>query len=130
MTEPVIQVTNLSREFGSLTAVDRVSFSVDRGAIFGLLGPNGSGKSTILRMLLGILPPTSGQARVFGMDTVRQAEQIKPRIGYMSQQFSLYADLTVRENLDFYGRIYGLDLRTTGQSSSCGLRIDRDHGSA
>ncbi len=110
MTEPVIQVTNLSREFGSLIAVDRVSFSVNRGAIFGLLGPNGSGKSTILRMLLGILPPTSGQARVFGMDTVRQAEQIKPRIGYMSQQFSLYADLTVRENLDFYGRIYGLDL--------------------
>lgn len=109
MNEPVIQVDNLNRRFGSLVAVDDVTFSVSRGAIFGLLGPNGSGKSTIIRMLLGILPPTSGQARVLGFDSVTQAESIKSRIGYMSQQFSLYGDLTVRENLDFYGRIYGLN---------------------
>ncbi len=108
MTAPVIQVENLSRRFGTLVAVDDVSFNVRRGAIFGLLGPNGSGKSTIIRMLLGILPPSSGSATVLGMDVVRDAESIKPRIGYMSQQFSLYADLSVQENLDFYGRIYGL----------------------
>ncbi len=108
MTAPVIQVENLSRRFGNLIAVDDVSFNVRRGAIFGLLGPNGSGKSTIIRMLLGILPPSSGSATVLGMDVVRDAESIKPRIGYMSQQFSLYADLSVQENLDFYGRIYGL----------------------
>lgn len=108
MADPVIRVESLSRSFGNLEAVDDVSFSVDRGSIFGLLGPNGSGKSTVIRMLLGILPPTSGQASVLGMDVVRQAELIKPRVGYMSQQFSLYADLSVTENLDFYGRIYGL----------------------
>ncbi len=106
---PVIQVDRLSRKFGELVAVNDVSFQVERGAIFGLLGPNGSGKSTIIRMLLGILPPTSGTAQVLGMDSERQAESIKPRIGYMSQQFSLYSDLTVRENINFYGRIYGLD---------------------
>lgn len=109
MNEPVINVRNLSRNFGPLVAVDNVSFSVDRGAIFGLLGPNGSGKSTIIRMLLGILPPTSGHASVLGLDTVNHAEAIKPRVGYMSQQFSLYSDLSVQENLDFYGRIYGLN---------------------
>ncbi len=108
---PVIQVDRISRRFGKLVAVDDVSFEVQRSAIFGLLGPNGSGKSTIIRMLLGILPPSSGSASVLGYDTDRQAELIKPRIGYMSQQFSLYSDLTVRENIDFYGRIYGLDRR-------------------
>src|SRR4029077_13508325 len=91
-----------------LVAVRDVSFQVRRASIFGLLGPNGSGKSTIIRMLLGILPPTSGAATVLGFDAVRDAELIKRRIGYMSQQFSLYADLSVRENIDFYGRIYGL----------------------
>lgn len=109
MSPPIIEVKQLSRCFGSMVAVRDVSFEVTRGAIFGLLGPNGSGKSTIIRMLLGILPPTSGNATVLGMDIRDDAELIKPRVGYMSQQFSLYADLSVQENLDFYGRIYGLD---------------------
>lgn len=105
----VIDVRALSRSFGELVAVRDVSFEVQRAAIFGLLGPNGSGKSTIIRMLLGILSPTSGSAAVLGYDAERDAEQIKRRVGYMSQQFSLYADLSVRENIEFYGRIYGLD---------------------
>ncbi len=107
----VLQLDHLSRSFGKLVAVDDVSFQVERGAIFGLLGPNGSGKSTIIRMLLGILPPTSGSAHVLGFDSNLQAEAIKPRIGYMSQQFSLYGDLSVQENIDFYGRVYGLGRR-------------------
>jgi len=111
MNDPVISVNHLSRSFGQLVAVDDVSFNVRRGAIFGLLGPNGSGKSTIIRMLLGILPPSSGSATVLGLDVVRDSESVKPRVGYMSQQFSLYADLTVQENIDFYGRIYGLGPR-------------------
>lgn len=109
MSPPIIDVKQLSRCFGAMVAVRDVSFEVSRGAIFGLLGPNGSGKSTIIRMLLGILPPTNGNATVLGMDIRDDAELIKPRVGYMSQQFSLYADLSVQENLDFYGRIYGLD---------------------
>lgn len=103
-----IETENLTRHFGDLVAVRNVSLTVQRGAIFGLLGPNGSGKSTIIRMLLGILPPTSGRACVLGLDTQTRSEQIKPRVGYMSQQFSLYGDLTVEENIHFSGRIYGL----------------------
>jgi ABC transporter DrrB family efflux protein len=108
MSEVVIEVQHLSRRFNRLVAVDDVSFAVQRGAIFGLLGPNGSGKSTVIRMLCGVLKPSSGQATLLGHDLTTEAEAIKPRIGYMSQQFSLYADLSVQENLDFYGRIYGL----------------------
>ncbi len=105
----VIELDHLSRSFGDLVAVDDVSLQVRRGAIFGLLGPNGSGKSTIIRMLCGVLEPSSGTATVLGHDSAHEAEAIKRRIGYMSQSFSLYADLSVRENLEFYGRIYQLD---------------------
>src|ERR1051325_6817403 len=105
---PVIDVRQLSRDFGALKAVDRVSFQVQRGSIFGLLGPNGSGKSTIIRMLCGVLEPTSGGATVLGFDCASESEAVKRRIGYMSQKFSLYADLSIRENLHFYGRIYEL----------------------
>ena len=108
MAEPVILLEGLSRRFGSLVAVEDVSFQVRRGEIFGLLGPNGSGKSTIIRMLCGVLAPTRGRATVLGFDAEREAEAIKRRIGYMSQKFSLYGDLSVRENLEFYGHIYGL----------------------
>ena len=105
---PAIRVEGLTRRFGNLTAVDNVSFDVPAGSIFGLLGPNGSGKSTIIRMLCGVLAPTAGSATVLGIDAEHDAEAVKRRIGYMSQKFSLYADLSVRENLEFYGRIYGL----------------------
>jgi len=118
MKPAVIDVHRLGRRFGDLVAVDDVSFQVRPGAIFGLLGPNGSGKSTIIRMLLGILRPTAGDALVLGHDVRFESEQIKRRIGYMSQQFSLYADLSVQENLDFYGRIYGLSSEMQRQRSS------------
>src|SRR5262245_46879783 len=106
--QPVLVTRGLTRRFGALTAVDGVSLAVERGAIFGLLGPNGSGKSTFIRMLCGVLAPTSGEARLLGLDVAREAERVKPRIGYMSQKFSLYADLSVRENLEFYGGVYRL----------------------
>ncbi len=104
----MIQCSNLTKRFGHFTAVDRVSFEVSKGSIFGFLGPNGSGKSTVIRMLCGILKPTEGHARIAGMDVETQTEDIKGLIGYMSQKFSLYDELTVRENLQFYGRLYGL----------------------
>jgi ABC-2 type transport system ATP-binding protein len=105
---PAVQVEHLSRRFGSFIAVDDVSFKVRKGEIFGFLGPNGAGKSTTIRMLCGLLSPSSGSGAVGGFDISRQAEQIKLNIGYMSQKFSLYEDLTVEENIDFYGGIYGL----------------------
>jgi len=104
----VIRAKNLTRRFGKQVAVDRVSFDVPKSAIFGFLGPNGSGKSTVIRMLCGVLRPNAGRGEVLGRDCATDSEAVKRRIGYMSQQFSLYAGLTVAENLDFYGRIYGL----------------------
>jgi ABC-2 type transport system ATP-binding protein len=103
-----ISVKNLSKTFGGFKAVDDIRFEVPKGKIFGFLGPNGSGKSTTIRMLCGVLTPTSGSAEVLGFDISKEAEKIKQSIGYMSQRFSLYEDLTVSENLDFYAGIYGL----------------------
>ena len=103
-----VQAVDLTKKFGDFVAVDRVSFTVGRGAIFGFLGPNGAGKTTTIRMLLGLLRPTSGAATVLGFDIVKQTAEIKKRIGYMSQRFSLYDDLTVDENLNFYGRTYAV----------------------
>jgi ABC-2 type transport system ATP-binding protein len=106
--ENAIVVQDLTKVFGTFTAVDRISFTVRRGEIFGFLGPNGAGKSTTIRMLCGLMLPTSGQGMVAGYDIVRQTEQIKHHIGYMSQKFSLYEDLSALENLSFFGGIYGL----------------------
>src|SRR5512147_1411531 len=103
-----VVVRDLEKRFGSFVAVNRVSFQVARGEVFGFLGPNGAGKSTTIRMLCGILAPSGGSATVAGFDLARDPEKIKARIGYMSQKFSLYDDLTVEENLSFYGGIYGL----------------------
>jgi ABC-2 type transport system ATP-binding protein len=106
--EPVVEARSLSRRFGSLVAVRDVSLTVHKGEIFGVLGPNGAGKSTTIRMLCGILDPSSGSGRVVGHELPREAELIKTRIGYMTQRFSLYEDLTVLENLRFYAGIYGV----------------------
>lgn len=105
---PAIVVSDLTKRFGSFTAVDRVSFAVERGEVFGFLGANGAGKSTTIRMLTGILLPSSGAGMVAGYDIIRKQEEIRRNIGYMSQRFSLYEDLTVEENLEFYGGVYGL----------------------
>jgi ABC-2 type transport system ATP-binding protein len=109
---PVILTEDLTRRFGSFTAVDRVSFSVEPGEVVGYLGPNGSGKTTTIRMLLGLLTPSAGRAEVLGFDTVRESEEVRRRVGYMSQKFSLYFDLTVVENLAFYAGVYGVTSRT------------------
>ncbi len=103
-----VEVEDLVKTFGNFTAVDHVSLKVKKGEIFGFLGPNGAGKSTTIRMLCGILAPTSGQGRVGGFDVYKESEKIKQNIGYMSQKFSLYEDLTVEENIDFYSGIYCL----------------------
>jgi len=108
MTDYAIEVHNLTKRFGSFTAVDGVSFHVKRGEVFGFLGANGAGKSTTIRMLCGLLQPTSGTALVGGYDIREQTEKVKLTIGYMSQRFSLYDDLTVEQNIRFYGGVYGL----------------------
>jgi ABC-2 type transport system ATP-binding protein len=103
-----VEVKDLTRVFGTFTAVDRISLSVEQGRVFGFLGPNGAGKSTTIRMLCGLLLPSSGSGTVGGFDIMRQSERIKRVIGYMSQKFSLYDDLTVEENIDFYAGIYNV----------------------
>src|SRR5690242_18881482 len=108
LRENAVEIRDLVKRFGDFVAVDHVSLSVARGEIFGFLGPNGAGKSTAIRMLCGLLRPTSGSATVGGLDLNTQAEAIKARIGYMSQKFSLYDDLTVEENIDFFSGIYGV----------------------
>ena len=104
-----IELRDLTRRFGDFVAVDHVSLRVEAGEVFGFLGSNGAGKSTAIRMLCGLLTPTSGTGIVLGLDVARQPEEVKRRIGYMSQRFCLYDDLTVGENLGFFGGIYGLD---------------------
>jgi len=106
--EIAVRVDGLTRCFGDFIAVDRVSFVVPRGEIFGFLGANGAGKTTTIRMLCGLLLPSAGSGTVAGLDILRESEAIKSRIGYMSQRFSLYEDLSARENMEFYGGIYGL----------------------
>lgn len=108
MTEEVIVAEGLTRRFGDFTAVDRVTFSMKAGEVVGYLGPNGSGKTTTIRMLLGLLLPTEGEAKVLGYDIVRQSEQIREKSGYMCQKFGLYQELTVAENLSFYAGVYGV----------------------
>src|SRR5438128_4034125 len=115
MAEPMIEVERLTKRFGNFTAVDHVSFSVAKGSIFGFLGPNGSGKSTVIRMLCGILEPSDGTARIGGHDVARETESIKDMIGYMSQKFSLYDELTANENLIFAVKLYGLHGRQLNQ---------------
>ena len=106
--EKVITVTDLTKRFGKFTAVDNISFHVNRGEIFGFLGANGAGKTTAMRILCGLSRPTSGGGSVAGFDIIKEAEKIKRRIGYMSQKFSLYEDLTVLENIRLFGGIYGV----------------------
>jgi ABC-2 type transport system ATP-binding protein len=105
----IIRTDGLTRRFGSFVAVDHVSFTVGAGEVVGYLGPNGSGKTTTIRMLLGLLTPSAGRAEVLGFDAARQTEQVRARVGYMSQKFALYHELTVRENLSFYAGVYGVN---------------------
>jgi ABC-2 type transport system ATP-binding protein len=121
--EIAVRASDLERRFGDFIAVNRISFEVRRGEVFGFLGPNGSGKSTTIRMLCGILAPSGGVAVVDGLDVGSQAERIKERIGYMSQKFSLYEDLTVEENLDFYGGIYRIPRAARAERKDWALRM-------
>ncbi len=111
MPETAIEVTQLTKRFGEFTAVDHVSFEVRAGEVLGYLGPNGSGKTTTIRMLLGLLQPSDGDAKVLGYNVRTQAESIRPLVGYMSQKFALYDELTMRENLDFYAGVYDVPRR-------------------
>jgi ABC-2 type transport system ATP-binding protein len=121
-----IDVHGLTRRFGNFTAVDGITFDVQRGEVFGFLGANGAGKTTAIKMLIGLLAPSEGTARVAGFDVLREAEHVRRHIGYMSQRFSLYDDLTVRENITLFGGIYGLDdavIRDRGDALVSSLRL-------
>ena len=126
-----VEVRGLTRKFGAFTAVDDISFTVQRGEIFGFLGANGAGKTTAIKMLCGLLPPTSGEARVAGYDILHETVNVKRSIGYMSQKFSLYEDLSVAENIEFYAGVYGLEREVIKQKtdallSELGLDQQRD----
>lgn len=121
--DKVISVDGLTKRFGSFTAVDSISFDVSKGEIFGFLGANGAGKTTAMRMLCGLSRPTAGRGSVAGFDIATQAEDIKRHIGYMSQKFSLYEELTVRENVQLFSTIYGLSDRETAERSA--IMFDR-----
>ena len=108
VVEPVIRARGLTKRFGGLTAVDRVDLTVPKACVYGFLGPNGSGKSTTIRMLCGLLTPSAGEIEVLGLKVPEQAEEVRRRIGYMTQKFSLFDDLSVRENLEFLAAVYGL----------------------
>jgi len=123
-----VEAVELSKQFDSFTAVDQVSFTVRRGEIFGFLGPNGAGKTTTIRMLLGLIVPTGGQATVLGFDIIRQVSEIQQRIGYMSQRFSLYDDLTVAENLNFFGGTYGVRRKRLQERKAYVLTMAGLHG--
>ena len=123
MKETVIKTNKLTKRFGDFVAVDEITFEVSKGEIFGFLGANGAGKTTAMRMLCGLSIPTSGEAMVAGYDVFKEPEEIKKNIGYMSQKFSLYEDLSVKENIEFYGGIYGLSNKQTKEESH--LLIDR-----
>ena len=110
-TDLAIRARGLRKRFGDLLAVDHVDLSVPKACVYGFLGPNGSGKSTTIRMLCGLLTPTEGEIEVLGLRIPEQAEELRSRIGYMTQKFSLYEDLSIRENLEFIARLYGLDNR-------------------
>jgi ABC-2 type transport system ATP-binding protein len=127
-TGPAIEARGLTRRFGALVAVDHVDLIVRRGEIFGCLGPNGSGKSTLMRVLLGLLEPSAGTARVLGYDIPRDAERLRPAVGYMTQRFSLYDDLSVRENLEFIAAVFGIPgserrARVAAALADSGLRV-------
>ena len=125
MTDHAIDAKALTRRFGTFTAVDSITFHVERGEVFGFLGANGAGKTTAIRMLIGLLEPTSGSATVAGFDIGTQAEQVRRRIGYMSQKFSLYEDLTVQENITLYGGIYGVSDKDIATRTGGHPRPDR-----
>ena len=121
MTDHAIEVRDLVRRFGSFTAVDHITFHIARGEVFGFLGPNGAGKTTTIKVLTGILPPTSGTCRVLGLEVPRDTARLKRSVGYMSQRFSLYEDLTAHENLTFFGSVYGLTRTALGPAISHAL---------
>jgi len=128
MSDLAIDSKALTRRFGTFTAVDSITFHVERGEVFGFLGANGAGKTTAMRMLIGLLQPTSGSATVAGFDIGTQAEQVRRRIGYMSQKFSLYEDLTVQENITLYGGIYGVsDKDIATRTADILARIQLEH---
>lgn len=127
MNDPIISVQNLTKRFGDFTAVDHISFSVGRGEIFGFLGANGAGKTTAMRMLTGLSIPSDGQGRVAGFDIRTQQEDIKRNIGYMSQRFSLYGELTLEENLCLFGGIYGMSRQEIREKTDALLqRLDME----